>query len=594
MSTWSTQPATGEWNTATNWAPAAVPTDTATFTTSFRTAITFSSTSDTTVNNIEFVAGAPAYTFMFDTPSPDLPSLTIAGQGVTNNSRCIQSFIVAASTSGYEKPQLKFINSATAGGSDMCYCAGPATAQGSGGGVIRFSNTSTAGSASFKVWTGAARPPEHNSTVGGEISFGDSSSADSASFTIYGTLGADGDTFGNVVFHNNSTAANGTFTNIGGTVAGGDGGNTQFYDNSTAANGTFINRGGTHTGVKGKEYSGANGGDVAFDGIANGGQGYFYNYAAPAAESYGGVTSFNNNPPEVTTRGASAGNGHYFNYGAREGEQGGGGHVEFSAKHGSPTAANAKFNNYGSAIEGSSSAGHTIFSISLPNNHNYYPTADNGTFWNHPAATKDGAAGFTEFSVYGTDTGGSNVPTAGSGTFFNLGAYTSGAASGYTTFSGISSAENAQLIAYGGINGGDGGRIVFYDKSSGGTASVQLFGNGELDIGDHINGLTIGILDLTGGIISAQLGTNVTGLTLSGELILKSVHATFFFWKKDDGGFEFNTPYTILTAPNLSSFTEAQFNGNSIEDVEPTFTIVGNDLQVSFNQDLSESMTFCH
>ena len=581
-STWSTQPATSEWDTATNWDPAAVPTDTASFTTSSQTAITFSPTSNATVNNIEFAADAPAYTFTFDSPSPDTPTLTITGQGITNSSTRIQSFIVAASTSGYEHPQFEFTNSATAGGSDMYYCAGPATAQDSGGGVIRFRNTSTAGSATFKAWTGAAAPPKHNSTVGGEISFGDSSSADNASFTIYGTLGTDGDTFGNVVFHDSSTATNGTFTNIGGTVAGGDGGNTQFYEDSTAANGTFINRGGTHTGVKGQEYSGANGGDVAFDGTANGGHGHFHNYAAPAAESYGGVTSFNNNPPEVATQGASAGNGFYFNYGAREGELGGGGHIEFSAKHGSPTAANASFVNYGSTIEDKSSAGHTIFSISLPTD--YYPTAGNGIFWNHPGVVKGAAAGFTEFSVYGTGTGGSNVPTASDGTLINLGAYTSGAVGGYTTFSGTSTAGNAQLIAIGGTNGGDGGRIVFYDNSSGGAASVQLFGNGELDIGYHTNGLTIGILDLTGGIISTQLGTNVAGLTLSGELILKSTHATFSFWKKDGGGFEFNTPYTILTTPNLSSFTEAQFSGNSVEGVEPTFTIVGNDLQVSFNQ----------
>jgi len=580
-STWSIQPATGEWNTATNWEPATVPTDKATFTTSSQTAISFSPTSDATVNNIEFAAGASAYTFTFGAPSPDTPTLTITGQGVANSSTSQQSFIVAATSSGYEKPQLKFINSATAGGPDMFYCAGPETEQGYGGGVIRFCDTSTAGSASFKAWTGAAAPPKHNSTVGGEISFGDYSSAGTARFTIYGTLGTDGDTFGNVVFHDSSTAANGTFINIGGTVAGGDGGNTQLYDNSTAANGTFINQGGTHTGVKGQRYSGANGGDVAFDGIANGGSGHFYNHAAPAAESYGGVTSFNNNPPEVATQGASAGNGFYFNYGAREGELGGGGHVEFSAKHGSPTAAHGCFVNYGSTLADKSSAGHTIFSISLPTN--YYPTAGNGIFWNYPGVVKGAVAGFTEFSVYGTGAG-ANVPTAGNGTFINQGAYLPGAASGYTVFSGTSTAENAQLIAIGGTNGGDGGRIAFYDNASGGAASVQLFGNGELDIGDHTSGLTIGILDLTGGIITTQLGTNVTNLTLSGELILKSTQATFSFWKKDDGGFQFNTPYTILTTPNLASFTEAQFSGNSIEGVEPTFSIVGNNLHVSFNK----------
>jgi len=216
----------------------------------------------------------------------------------------------------------------------------------------------------------------------------------------------------------------------------------------------------------------------------------------------------------VRTQGASAGHGCYFNYGAREGEQGGGGHIEFSAKYGSPTAANARFINCGSTIENKSSAGHTIFSISLPNDHHYYPNAGDGTFWNHPGLSEAGAAGFTEFAVYSSKTKASSntgngkkdvkYPTAGSGTFINLAACTSKTAGGYTVFSGKSTAGNATLIAYGGTNGGYGGRIVFYDVSSGGTAKVQLFGNGELDISDHTKGVTIASLDLSGGIIGIR------------------------------------------------------------------------------------------
>jgi hypothetical protein len=282
----------------------------------------------------------------------------------------------------------------------------------------------------------------------------------------------------------------------------------------------------------------------------------------------------------AAAQGASAGNGTYFNYGARDGEQGGGGHLEFSARYGSPTAANATIFNYGSAIESKSSAGHTIFSINLPTD--YYPTAGNAIVWNHPGVSEGAAAGFTEFSVYGSGSAGSNVPTAGEGTFFNLGGYTSKATGGYTVFSGTSSAGNATLIAYGGAHGGYGGKIAFYDESLGGTAKVQLFGNGELDVSDHTNGVTIGALDLTGGVIAIQLGSNVTGLTVSGELTINSSHTTFHFWKKDEGGFALNTPYTILTNAKLSGFTAEQFSGNSISGVEPMFAIVGNELQVIF------------
>ncbi|QKQ25640.1 hypothetical protein [Candidatus Reidiella endopervernicosa] len=124
---------------------------------------------------------------------------------------------MAATTKGREDPQLMFTNTATAGGGDNYYCAGPETQQGYGG-VISFCDKATAGSASFKAWTGAGAPPK-GSTVGGEISFSNSASAGTARFSIYGTLGSDGDTFGNVVFHDTATAKNATFTNVGGTVS---------------------------------------------------------------------------------------------------------------------------------------------------------------------------------------------------------------------------------------------------------------------------------------------------------------------------------------------------------------------------------------
>jgi hypothetical protein len=578
-STWNTQPATNEWNTAENWSSSGAPTDTAEFAASSHTAINFTATSDGTVENIEFTDDAPTYTFTFGTSTT--PALTITGQGITNRSAKQQSFIVAATTKGRENPQLMFINSATAGGDDIYYCAGPENEQGYGGGVISFCDNSTAGSASFKIWTGAAIPPKHH-TVGGEISFSNTSSAATARFTIYGSLGIDGDTFGNVVFHDNATAAKATFTNVGGTVSGGDGGNTQFYGSSTAAYSTFINLGGTH--------SKSNGGDVAFDSTATGEHGHFYNYAAKAAAAYGGVTSFNNNPPHTPKQGANAGNGSYFNYGAREGEEGGGGHMEFSAKYGSPTAANATITNYGSTLKSRSSAGHTIFSISLPNDHDYYPSADNATIWNHPGMKKGAAAGYTEFAVFtskeskGNDSGGNNVPTAGDSTLINLGGSVSQATGGYTVFSGTVNAGNTTLIAHGGTNGGYGGRIMFSDSASGGAAKVQLSGNGELDIGYHTDGVTICSLDLAGGIIVTQLSLKTPTLTVTGNLSIHSNCMTFSFKTNEKGGFACNTPYTILTNANLCKFKKEQFSGNSIESIEPTFSIVGNDLQVTFSK----------
>ncbi len=140
------------------------------------------------------------------------------------------------------------------------------------------------------------------------------------------------------------------------------------------------------------------------------------------------------------------------------------------------------------------------------------------------------------------------------------------------------------MIANGGTNGGLGGQVVFYDQSTGGTARVVLSGNGELNIGSHTGALIVGSLDLTGGIISTQLGTGTTCLNVSGNLTLQSSQTAFAFWTKDGGGFTLNTLFTVLTAPNMSGFTPGQFTGNSVQGVVPTFSIAGNALQVCFAQ----------
>lgn len=616
-STWLYRAKSGEWNKSSNWESKKVPTHTASFGASTQTEIDFAPDNPATVKQIEFQAGAPPYNFVFG-PETKSPALTIKGAGVINKSASQQSFVVASRSTGPKNPQLKFTHKATAGGNDIFYSAGPTTRQDYGGGVISFCDSSTAGSASFVAWTGAAAPPE-DSTVGGEVSFNDQANAGTARFTIYGSLGTDGDTFGNVVFHDSSNAANAIFTNIGGTVSGGDGGNTQFYDNANAAYGAFHNCGATHNS--------GNGGDVAFDGTSNGGNGYFHNYPATVAGGNGGVTSFNNNANYGKNmprdEGASAGCASYVNYGARQDDQAGGGHTEFTAQYGSPTAANARIVNHGSELVSSdpSSAGHTIFSISISSKYQYFPTAGEATICNYPGIVEGAAAGFTEFTVYTSDysDGGSKtkakkvrrtrVPTADSATIINLGGTVAGADGGYTTFKETTTAENAQLIAYGGISDGWGGQITFYDNStagsaqlivydsvnedgggrvnfqddsSGGSSTVQLIGNGTLNIAYHNGRLKLATLEATGGIIQTQIGWTTTRLTLREELKLNSSYIHFFFVTTKDGGFDPDETYTILTAPNLSDFDESQFRGNDIDGMEPYFKISGRNLKVSF------------
>ncbi|SEG49878.1 hypothetical protein [Marinobacterium lutimaris] len=567
-STWSSNPATAQWNDPDNWVPTQLPDSQAVFGPSAKTCIDFAEGGTQQVDSIEFSAAAAAYRFNFT--SSTQPALTLTG-AVINHSEQQQSFIVAATTSGYNNPQLSFTGTASAGGDTVFYSAGPESPAGYGGGVISFHQQACAGSARFTAWTGAAAPPDH-STVGGEIAFCDQSSAGQASFSIYGSLGSDGDTFGNVVFHDSATAAAASFRNVGGTVSGGDGGNTQFYGNSSAASGMFINLGGTHAK--------ANGGDVAFDSQASGCCGIFQNHAAPAAGAYGGVTSFNNNPPKTSDGGASAGNGRYFNFGAQAGEEGGGGHLEFSAKYGAPTAANAQITNLGSVMSSRSSAGHTLFSISLPAS--YAPTAGRATICNQPAPLKGGAGGYTEFAVFGEGEA-AGYPTAGKAVISNLGGSADGLAGGFTEFSGQCSAGAATLIALGGTGQKSGGRIIFYDQSEAASAFIQLQGNGELVIGDHDGPLSVKDLLLNGGLISIQLGTATTSLLVSGSLLLNG-QCEFDFWQASDGGFAFNTPYTVLKSDSLTDAQIGCFSANSIEGVEPVFSLQDAELQVIYKK----------
>ena len=89
---------------------------------------------------------------------------------------------------------------------------------------------------------------------------------------------------------------------------------------------------------------------------------------------------------------------------------------------------------------------------------------------------------------------------------------------------------------------------------------------------------------MTGGVIATQLGSEVSGLTVAGELSIKSSHVTFRLGKQKEGGFAFNKPYTLLICSAFSGLTPELFQANSIDGVEPSFAIVGKELQVTFTQ----------
>src|SRR5919201_3174773 len=113
--TWKASPATGDWNTATNWTPQTVPngpSDVATFATSNTTHVSLSA--QTEVNGITFNPGASAFTIT-GPPNTSGFTLNITGVGVTNDSGTTQTIVGNEFYQGFVVPMIQFSGSARAG-----------------------------------------------------------------------------------------------------------------------------------------------------------------------------------------------------------------------------------------------------------------------------------------------------------------------------------------------------------------------------------------------------------------------------------------------------------------------------------------------
>jgi autotransporter-associated beta strand protein len=298
----------------------------------------------------------------------------------------------------------------------------------------------------------------------GRILFTTSATAESCIFTN------DGSTFasrgGSTEFYDSSTAANASFTNRSGSGTGTSA--TIFFDTSIAANGTFTNEGG---GTGGTPF--AEGGQTLFFDASTAGNGIFTNNGATASGGFGGDTVFDDS--------SSAGNGSFTN-------------------NGGTASGVAAFGGGATFFFGTS-------------------TAANGIFINNAAPASDAEGGVTEFGLEFFNFS----PSAGNGTFINNGATVSGAVGGETIFNNASTADAATLIANGGTNGGEGGAIFFEENSTGGTARVEVFGNGILDVSGHNSpGVTIGSIEGEGDVFlgtnNLTVGSNNFSTTFSGVI----------------------------------------------------------------------------
>jgi hypothetical protein len=348
---WDLNPTSGDWNTATNWTPATVPNgsgDTATFDVSNTTAISISAT--TTVNGITFHPSASSFTII---ASPSL-FLIFSGVGILNNSGSTQNFVTAVDTDN-NRGFIVFENSATAGSGTLFTNSGGLVTFGSGGGVMRFHDSSTAGSATI-------------TNNGGMVNF-----QPGGGFTE---------------FANTSTAANATITNNGGTVNGAfDGGFTRFLDTSTAGNGTFTNNAGTAQG--------AGAGFTSFYNSSSAGNGTFTNN--PSTSNVGfdaGSTRFWDT--------STAANGTFTNNGSAAGLSDGG----FTIFEGASTAANGTFTNNGGTGFGAKGGSTSFFETS---------TAANGIFTNNGGTASGAAGGSTSFTDSSTADSATLIANGGTG-----------------------------------------------------------------------------------------------------------------------------------------------------------------------------------
>jgi autotransporter-associated beta strand protein len=358
--TWKRTPVSVNWNRAENWNPQTIPngpSDTATFAISNRTMVSLSA--HTEVNGIVFNAIASAFTITADRNV----ALNISGVGITNNTGVPQNFVTAGTRLFATAGKVEFTNSATAG--SLTFFTNEGSGVNSiGGGIVQFSDNSSAGSGTF-VNQGAAHSGPH-SGAGGGMTF----------------------------FLDHSTAANGTFTNKGGTRRNGFGGGTLFLDNSTAGNSTVVNEPGT--------VFGAGGSFTSFRSNSTAGSGTFTNNGGEGAP---GVTSFSNDSTagDATfnnNNGGSTQFGHGFGEAPSAGDatftNDNGGFVQFAFN---ATAGDAIFINNGGAVSGGY-GGVTDF---LDNS-----TAGNGTFINNGGTVSGAHGGETNFSF--------DSPTAGNAT----------------------------------------------------------------------------------------------------------------------------------------------------------------------------------
>ena len=264
--TWSSNPTSGEWNTAANWTPQTVPnstTDVATFEASHITDLSVTLGSIINLDSAVFNSGSPAYTLTLN-----VSNLILNGAGFVNDSGSVQSVLIPEQDGLVGG--LFLFNSASAG-----------TMTAFSGGYFSFHDSSSAGSATFDVSADsipAIMAFQNSSTAGDgiinasastDIEFFDSSTGGNATLNLSSAASAGfpgsanaehmtvnciggNQSLGSAVYlEGHSSAGEGSFTAVGGSTIGEHGGYIELDNAATAETATFVIGGGLGAGLNG-------------------------------------------------------------------------------------------------------------------------------------------------------------------------------------------------------------------------------------------------------------------------------------------------------------------------------------------------------
>ncbi len=310
---------------------------------------------------------------------------------------------------------------------------------------------------------------EYTGVDGGRLTFNNSASA--GSNVAYHALGGVSSSFtapttnfyvrtsgGAMFFNNSASAGSATFIADGGAGNGGLPAHVEFHNTSTAANGTFTSNGGTLGGNGPGEFPPSIcgfGGETVFFDTANAGTAHFTSNGTSGLGGSGGLTSF--------TQNSSAANGVFVTNPATD-SQVGSGIVQFLD---SSTAANGNFSNYSGPL--STSNGRTEFWDTT--------TAANAAIDNLSLSGASNYGGTTDFHDHATAAGA---------VINNRGLFAGGMGGqpAITSFHDDSTADAATIHNWSGSD--YGGRTLFFDHSSAGTANIILEPGGTSDSGGWI------------------------------------------------------------------------------------------------------------